>query len=116
MSVPVEVKNEQENEVIIDRETLKAQKREAKEQKKGKVQKKDRKSKKSLIRKVSEIFSELKKVSWPSFGKTVKQTGVVLGFVLLCAAILFVICFVLQLGHTAIVNNIVEDTTTLIGM
>ena len=37
MSVPVEVKNEQENEVIIDRETLKAQKREAKEQKKGKV-------------------------------------------------------------------------------
>ena len=108
MSVPVEAKNEQENEVIIDRETLKAQKKEAKEQKKGKSQKKDKKPRKSLFKKIAEIFSELKKVSWPSFGKVVKQTGVVLGFVLLCAAILFVICFVLQLGHTAIVNSITE--------
>ena len=113
MSVPVEVKNEQENEVIIDRETLKAQKREAKEQKKGKV-KNVKKSKKSIAKKTSEVFSELKKVSWPSFGKTVKQTGVVLGFVLLCAAILFVICFVLQLGHTAIVDSITEGA--FIGM
>lgn len=115
MSVPVEVKNEQENEVIIDRETLKAQKREAKEQKKGKV-KKEKKSNKNFTKKTKEIFSELKKVTWPGFAKTVKQTGVVLGFVLLCAAVLFVICFVLQLGHTAVVNNIVEDTATLIGM
>ena len=29
-------------------------------------------------RKVKEIFSELKKVTWPSFGKVVKTTGVVL--------------------------------------
>ena len=70
---------------------------------------------KSLIKKTGEIFSELKKVSWPSFGKVVKETSVVLGFVLLCAAILFVICFVLQLGHTAIVDNIVEDAAALIG-
>ncbi len=31
--------------------------------------------------KCKDIFSELKKVSWPSFGKVVKQTGVVLGVV-----------------------------------
>ena len=29
-------------------------------------------------RKVKEIFSELKKVTWPSFGKVVKTTAVVL--------------------------------------
>lgn len=33
--------------------------------------------------KIKEVFSELKKVDWPSFGKVVKQTGVVLVVVLL---------------------------------
>ena len=31
--------------------------------------------------KVKETMSELKKVSWPSFGKTMKQTGMVLSVV-----------------------------------
>lgn len=30
-----------------------------------------------------ETFSELKKVNWPSFGKTMKQTGMVLTIVVL---------------------------------
>lgn len=34
-------------------------------------------------RKFKEVFSELKKVTWPDFAKVVKQTGVVLGVVLL---------------------------------
>ena len=29
-------------------------------------------------RKIKEVFSELKKVTWPSFGKVVKSTGAVL--------------------------------------
>ena len=29
-------------------------------------------------RKIKEVFSELKKVTWPTFGKVVKATGVVL--------------------------------------
>ena len=29
-------------------------------------------------RKIKEVFSELKKVTWPSFGKVVKATGVVI--------------------------------------
>ncbi len=32
-------------------------------------------------RKIKEVFSEIKKVSWPPFGKVVKQTGVVIGVV-----------------------------------
>ena len=34
-------------------------------------------------RKISEVFSELKKVSWPSFSKIVKSTGVVIVVVLI---------------------------------
>lgn len=33
-------------------------------------------------RKIKEVFSELKKVTWPSFGKIVKSTGAVLAVVI----------------------------------
>ncbi|MCL1900959.1 MAG: preprotein translocase subunit SecE [Firmicutes bacterium] len=35
-----------------------------------------------LGRKIKEVFAELKKVTWPTFGKTVAQTGIVLVVVL----------------------------------
>ena len=38
---------------------------------------------KRIGRKIKEVFSEIKKVSWPSFSKVVKQTSVVLGVVLM---------------------------------
>ena len=34
-------------------------------------------------KKFKEVFSELKKVTWPDFPKVIKQTGVVLGVVVL---------------------------------
>lgn len=34
-------------------------------------------------RKLKEVFSELKKVTWPSFGKVIKATGVVIAMVLI---------------------------------
>lgn len=37
---------------------------------------------KSIGRKFKEVFSELKKVTWPKFSKVVKQTGIVLGIIL----------------------------------
>lgn len=33
-------------------------------------------------RKLKETFSELKRVTWPTFGKALKATGIVLGIVL----------------------------------
>ncbi len=45
-------------------------------------------------RKLKEVFSEIKKVSWPSFNKVVKQTGVVIGVV----AIFFVVIMLMDLG------------------
>ena len=50
-----------------------------------KVQQKNKKDNlfKRMGRKLKEVFSELKKVSWPSFDKIVKQTAIVLGVVLM---------------------------------
>ncbi len=53
---------------------------------KGKVQKTEKNKKpfflvrwaKAIGRKLREIFLELKKVTWPTFGKVVKETGIVL--------------------------------------
>lgn len=47
-------------------------------------------------RKIKEVFSELKKVTWPSFGKVVKATGVVLVVVLIFTVIVTGINFGLQ--------------------
>ena len=38
---------------------------------------------------MKETTSELKKVSWPSFGKVLKQTGVVIAVVTICTLLLF---------------------------
>lgn len=38
---------------------------------------------------IKETGSELKKVTWPTFGKVVKQTGTVLAVVLAFAVVLF---------------------------
>ncbi len=50
-----------------------------------KVKKKDKKPGffKRIGMKLKDVFSELKKVNWPSFGKVVKQTGIVLAVVLM---------------------------------
>ena len=50
-----------------------------------KVQQKNKKDNlfKRIGKKFKEVFSEIKKVSWPSFNKVVKQTSVVLGVVLM---------------------------------
>ena len=37
---------------------------------------------KRMFLKIKDVFSELKRVSWPSFSKVVKQTGVVIVVVL----------------------------------
>ena len=44
-----------------------------------------------LGRKIRDLISELKKVTWPSFPKVVKQTGVVIGVVVFFLLIVFAI-------------------------
>lgn len=50
--------------------------------------------------KIKDVFSELKKVSWPTFPKVVKQTGVVLVVVLLFLIVITAFDYgLLQLLH-----------------
>ena len=54
-----------------------------KENKKDKKKKKKEKKQGGLGKKTKETMSELKKVTWPTFGEVVKKTGVVVAFVLI---------------------------------
>jgi len=54
-----------------------------KDNKKDKKNKKKEKKQGGLGRKTKETMSELKKVTWPSFGEVAKKTGVVVAFVLI---------------------------------
>lgn len=44
-------------------------------------------------RKIKEVFSELKKVTWPSFGKVIKSTGIVIGVILVFLVVFTAINF-----------------------
>lgn len=82
---------EQVQEEMVQQETsIKADKKqkpskEEKQNKKNKVAK-NTEPKKSRIK---EVFGELKKVTWPTFGKTMKQTGMVLSIVLIFGVVVF---------------------------
>ena len=62
--------------------------------------KKTAKAKTPRRSRIKDTFSELKKVSWPSFGKTMKQTGMVLSVVLLFGLLVF--------GLDTLVNYIIK--------
>jgi preprotein translocase subunit SecE len=53
------------------------------------AKKKSKDKKGGLGKMVKESISEVKKVNWPTFGKVVKQTGMVMTVVLVCTLILF---------------------------
>ncbi len=55
---------------------------------------------------VKETFAELKKVTWPTFGKTMKQTGAVLVVTLFFFVILLIMDYLLGLAHKALITGI----------
>ncbi len=71
-----------------------------------KAKKKDKNKKPNIFvrmgRKLKETFSELKRVSWPSFGKALKSTGVVLVIVL----IFLVIVTGVNIGFTELLEYV----------
>lgn len=68
----------------------KSKKVENKQSDKKATSKKNKKEKKGGVGKmIKESVSEIKKVNWPTFGKVVKQTGMVITVVLICTLILF---------------------------
>lgn len=74
---------------------------------KNKSAKKVQKTKKPNIfkrmgAKIKDVFAELKKVSWPSFSKVVKQTGIVLAVV----AIFLVVITAFDYGLVQFLNAV----------
>ena len=55
---------------------------------------------------VKDTFAELKKVTWPTFGKTMKQTGAVLVVTLFFFVILLVMDYLLGLAHGKLIEEL----------
>lgn len=83
-----EEKSEQKPESKKDAKTKNVQKDNKQDKQKDKKKSKVKKSSKTAKR-IKETTSELKKVTWPTFGTVVKKTGVVLAVVLIFAVVLF---------------------------
>ena len=83
-----EEKSEQKPESKKDAKTKNVQKDNKQDKQKDKKKSKVKKPSKTAKR-IKETTSELKKVTWPTFGTVVKKTGVVLAVVLIFAVVLF---------------------------
>ena len=82
-------------EIVADNKTPEKSNKKDKKQDKKKAKKEARQG--GLGKKLKETGSELKKVSWPTFGKVMKQTGVVLAVVAIFTVVLFGIDYLLGL-------------------
>lgn len=80
--------------------------RSVKQSSKPQKSKKPAKQRKSVGKIAKETVSELKKVSWPTFPKVVKQTGVVITVVVVFTLVLFGIDRLLYLLYTLLVNGV----------
>ncbi len=80
-------------EEVAEPVASKAEVKETKEVKASKKEKKQKATKSKVVEpkksRIKETFAELKKVSWPSFAKTMKQTGMVLSIVLIFGIVVF---------------------------
>ena len=62
---------------------------------------------------VKETFAELKKVTWPTFGKTMKQTGSVFVVTIFFLVILLAMDQLLGVAHKQLIKGLTE---TVIGL
>lgn len=80
------------SEGVVSKDDKKQDKK-SKDNKNDKNDKKKNKQKKEkkggIGKKTKETISELKKVTWPSFGEVVKKTGIVIAFVLIFGLFIF---------------------------
>ncbi len=63
--------------------------------------------------KIKETFSELKKVTWPSFSTVIKQTGIVLAVVVIFLVVLTGFDLLLGWLYDVLVASLNEGTTTV---
>ena len=66
----------------------------------------DKKTRTGVVQKTKEVTGELKKVTWPTFGKVVKTTGVVISVVLIFALVLLGLDRLLSLVYDLLVRAV----------
>ena len=81
-------------------------KQEQKTEKKSNSKKKTAKQPSKLKTKTKEVFSELKKVTWPTFPQVVKKTATVLAVVAIFAVVLLGIDKLLQVVYDLFIGNL----------
>lgn len=97
---------EEEVENVETRELSESVSEPKMKEKKEKKQKENKKVSKKAVNgevkrsRVKETFAELKKVTWPTFGKTMKQTGMVLSVVLIFGVVV--------LGFDLLISEIIK--------
>ena len=100
-SLETENKNASENKKV-DEKKSEDKKNNVKDKKKDKKEKGQNK----IAKKTKETFSELKKVSWPTFGQVVKKKGGVLAVVIMFREVLFGIDYLLGLLFDLLTSGI----------
>lgn len=84
----VSKKQDEISQGVIETESKKQDKK-SKDVKDKKKDKKKKEKGSKIVKKTKETVSELKKVTWPSFGEVVKKTSVVIAFVIIFGLFLF---------------------------
>lgn len=79
----------QAEETVVNNKPADADKKKQDKKSNKNAKKKSPKEKGKLKRKAKETISEIKKVTWPSFGEVCKRTGVVLVVVIIFAVVVF---------------------------
>ncbi len=98
---PEDVQNEQDTdheEIVVEEESAEKEQEQEKE-----ATSKNEKSKRST--KIGRAFSELKKVSWPGFGRVVKETLVVLSVTAIFLVVVIGIDQLLYLLYNLLTKN-----------
>ena len=80
---------EEKKDAKSDKPAEKSKVEEKKKQKDKNKKGKKKENKKGLVKKTKETASELKKVTWPTFGDVVKKTGIVIAFVVIFGLLIF---------------------------
>lgn len=70
--------------------------------------KKEKKGKRKFGQRTKETFAELKRVTWPTFGETMKKTGLVIAVVLFFGVALFAIERLLSWLYTLLTSGILN--------
>lgn len=112
---PKEFRKAEKERIKQEKLMRKQQAKNASEKSKDKKEKKNQEKKPFFLvrffRWLVSVFSELKKVHWPTFKQVIKATGIVLGIVALFGLVLLAIWILFGLLHYLLVNGSLSGWT-----